>query len=211
MGPGSASPHSGGSRAPKKPTSAVSGLFGRLEVHGHPTVPHTRTQRQRGLHTAIESHTPTHTSTDRQTLAQTNIHCHTDAEIRTQPEPQQQTATQPRSHTHIHSHPHTHTHTHDSSETNRQTDRVLHWSLTNLVRPYTHQDPHTHTHTHTLIPHMQMPPMPRRVPLALTKPLPPSIHTPGAGSSSSRSLHATLASSMYLRSHVKTTSATHPS
>ena len=169
MGPGSASPHSGGSRAPKKPTSAVSGLFGRLEVHGHPTVPHTRTQRQRGLHTAIESHTPPHTSTDRETLAQTNIHSHTDAEIRTQPEPQQQTATQPRSHT------------------------------------------HTHTHKHTLIAHMQMPPMPWRVPFASTKTLPPSIHTPGAGSSSSRSLHATLASSMYLRSHVKTTSATHPS
>ena len=119
----------------------------------------------------------------------------------------------PHSHaaTHTYTATHTHTHTHDSSETNRQTDRVLHWSLTNLVRPYTHQDPHTHTHTHTLIPHMQTPPMPRRVPLALTKPLPPSIHTPGAGSSSSRSLHATLASSMYLRSHVKTTSATHPS
>ena len=211
MGPGSASPHSGGSRAPKKPTSAVSGLFGRLEVHGHPTVPHTRTQRQRGLHTAIESHTPTHTSTDRQTLAQTNIHCHTDAEIRTQPEPQQQTATQPRSHTHIHSHPHTHTHTRFKRD--EQADRQSTALVANESRPAVHtpRPTHTHTHTHTLIPHMQMPPMPRRVPLALTKPLPPSIHTPGAGSSSSRSLHATLASSMYLRSHVKTTSATHPS
>ena len=113
--------------------------------------------------------------------------------------------TQPSRATHRHTPPRTAKHWHKQIYTATPTQRSAH------SQSHSNRLPHSHTHTHTPIPHMQMPPMPRRVPLASTKPLPPSIHTPGAGSSSSRSLHATLASSMYLRSHVKTTSATHPS
>ena len=117
--------------------------------------------------------------------------------------------TQPSRATHRHTPPRTAKHWHKQIYTATPTQRSAHSQSHSNRLPHSHT--HTHTHKHTLIAHMQMPPMPWRVPFASTKTLPPSIHTPGAGSSSSRSLHATLASSMYLRSHVKTTSATHPS